>query len=349
MKVLLVPTATGLVGGHTTQLVETQLALRRAGISVETGTVGEVNAERWDIVHAFGDIRPLLQQRIPLPRLVVSPLYFPRSVVLGPVFRGGTRGAKLYVSTRHWASHIRRREEWRRRLNDFHAMHLAWERADVVIVNSAAEARLLQRDAIDGYRDVRVAYSGVGQMAFGGEPRQGRRLIGIGDDPFVLSVGRIEPRKNQLSLALALRDLSLRLVLVGEVLPGNERYFSAVRKAAPEVIHVPHLEHEDLRHVYAAAAVHALPSWFETTGLVTLEALAAGTPVVVDNGPCPLEYFSGCAATCDPADVRSIHRAIASAAQKPLGCERARARRFSWDNTAEDLIYIYHELTDRVT
>ena len=75
---------------------------------------------------------------------------------------------------------------------------------------------------------------------------------------------------------------------------------------------MPHIEHELLRHAFAAAAVHALPSWYETTGLSTLEALAAGRPVVVSGGPCVEEYFAGCARFCNPGSIRSIRRRLNS-------------------------------------
>jgi glycosyltransferase involved in cell wall biosynthesis len=158
---------------------------------------------------------------------------------------------------------------------------------------------------------------------------------------FVLSVARVEPRKNSLALALAVRDLPYRLVLAGSVLPGNEPYLAAVRKAAPGLIHIPHLEHGLVRHVHAAAGVHALPSWYETTGLSTVEALATGTPVVVGSGPCERDYFADCAAFCRPASVKSVRRAVLRALEGPVGNERDVARSYSWDRTAQELIDAY--------
>jgi glycosyltransferase involved in cell wall biosynthesis len=173
-------------------------------------------------------------------------------------------------------------------------------------------------------------------------------LLGIGDEPFVLSVARVEPRKNHLSLALALRGLPVRLVLVGAVLPGNEQYMASVQAALPDVVHVPHIDHALVRHAHAAAAVHALPSWYETTGLSTLEALAVGRPVIVAGGPCVEEYFAGCAQFCSPGSIRSIRRAVVRALEGPLGCEQERARQFSWDRTARELLDVYTEITDAV-
>ena len=344
MRVLLVPYpgTFELVGGHVTQQVETAKALRRAGVDAEIGSMEDAVSADVDVVHAFGDIRPLLALGRPKGRLVVSPIYFPKSVVLGPIYWRGGRRQMLKVRVRHRAGALRRPRARRRRTADFRAMHAAWRHADAIVVNSKAEGLLLQRDA-PGFDDLRVAYSGVAQEAFDGDAREGRRLLGIGDEPFVLSVARVEPIKNHLSLALAVQGLGLRLVLVGAVLPGNERYFAAVREAAPNLTHVPHIEHALLRQVHAAAAVHALPSWFETTGLSTLEAMAAGRPVVVAGGPCVDEYFRECATRCDPGDIASIRSALESAASGSRGCERPHASRYSWDNTAQQLIAAYAE------
>jgi glycosyltransferase involved in cell wall biosynthesis len=186
-----------------------------------------------------------------------------------------------------------------------------------------------------------VAYSGVADEAFYGDAAVGREAIGIGLEPFVLSVARVEPIKNTLALARAIRDLPCRLVLVGSVLPGHETYLAAVRRAAGNVVHIPHVDHERVRDIHAAAAVHALPSWYETTGLSTLEALAAGTPVVVGFGPCVEEYFGDCAHFCRPVSVRSLRREILRALEGPTGIEREVARRYSWDRTAQELLSAY--------
>jgi glycosyltransferase involved in cell wall biosynthesis len=342
MRVLVVPYPASLdvVGGHVTQQLETVRALERAGVTARVGSAEEALNPDFDIVHAFGDIRPLLRLGRPKGRLVVSPIYFPRWFVLGPYFQRPGYPYVLATSFRHYAGWLRRPRARYRRRTDFRSMQAALATADVVVVNSSAEASLVRHDAAD-LPPLRVAYSGVAREAFDGDAAHGRELLGIGDEPFVLSVSRVEPRKNTLALALALRELPYRLVLVGPVLRGNERYLEAVRKAAPHLVHVPHLEHDLVRHVHAAAAVHALPSWYETTGLSTLEALATGTPVVVGEGPCVREYFGDCAAFCRPVSVTSVRGAIVRALDRSTGRECDVARSYSWDRTAQELLRAY--------
>jgi glycosyltransferase involved in cell wall biosynthesis len=345
MRVLIVPQpgTFKIVGGHVTQQLETVRALERAGATARIGSVEEALEGDYDVVHCFSDVRPLLRHGRPNGRLVVSPIYWPRSFVLGPHYQRPGYAHMVAKRIRHRAAFLRHPRAKYRRHRDFPAMLAALAAADVLVVNSTAEATLLRRDtrSLPPLPPLRIAYSGVAHEAFEGDAAEGRQLLGIGSEPFVLSVARVDPAKNALAIALALRGLPYKFVLVGAVLPGNEPYLDRVRKAAPDLIHVPHLEHHLVRHAHAAAAVHALPSWYETTGLSTLEALAAGTPVVVADGPCEREYFSDCAAFCRPASVKSVRRAILHALARPAGCERDVARRYSWDRTAQELLKAY--------
>jgi glycosyltransferase involved in cell wall biosynthesis len=349
VRVMIVPYSANfhLVGGHVTQQVETERALRRLGVEVEIGSTEEAVRADVDVVHAFEDIRPLLALGKPRGRLVVSPIYFPKNVLLGPVLRQGGQPHMLEARMRHAARVVRHARERHGRARELRSVWEAWRHADRIVVNSTAEGKLLRRDA-RGLHELRVAHSGVAGEAFDGDPAEGRRLLGIGKDPFVLSVARVEPVKNQVSLALAVRGLPLRLVLVGAVLPGNEHFLASVREALPDVVHIPYIEHSLLPHVHAASSVHALPSWYETTGLSTLEALAVGRPVVVAGGPCVKEYFTGCARFCYGGSIRSIRRAVLRALDGPIGCERDRARQFSWDRTARELLTVYTELANGV-
>lgn len=343
MKVALVhyPQTWLIEGGHRTQQADTAAALRRAGVDAVIADVEAARRDSFDLVHFFGDPRPLLADGPLQAPLVVSPVHFPAAFTLGPAFRRGGRVATAAERARHRTLCIRHARARRARWADFRAMMAAHARADLIVTNSRAEAELVRRDAVSPLPPVRVAYSGVDRAYFDGSPDEGRRILGLGDEPFVLCAARVEPRKNQLSLALALRGLGVRLVLAGAVLPGNEPYMTACRAACPDLVHVSHLDRPSLAHAYAAAAVHALPSWFETTGLSTLEALAAGTPAVAGRGPCVDEYFAGHAYLHDPADITELRAAVERALMEPRGRGRALAERLSWDRTAEELVAAY--------
>lgn len=342
MRVLLMPYpgTWRIEGGHRTQQAETARALCRAGADAIVGELGSVNPSEFDVVHFFGDPRPLLRAGRPRSRLVVSPVHFPAAIELGQLPWRGGRGAVLGTRLRHAARCGRHPLRRRLRKANFRARLQAVARADLIVTNSRAEAQLLAADARRPLPPVRIAHSGVDAGFFSGEAAVGRRLVGV--ERFVLCVGRVEPIKNQLSLALAMRAFpELRLVLVGSVLPGNEAYLEACRRAAPSLVHVPQVERAELRHVYAAAAAHVLPSWFETTGLATMEAAAAGTPVVVGRSPCVEDYFGECAQLADPGNIDDLRAAIARALDGPRDGARQVAARFSWDRTARELIDAY--------
>jgi glycosyltransferase involved in cell wall biosynthesis len=283
----------------------------------------------------------LLDAGRPLGRLVVSPVYFPAWFELGPLrWRGGSR---TWVTShlRHRLRSIRHPGARRRQRAEVCARLEAMARADVIVTNSRAETRLLEADAGGPMPTVRVAHNGVDASFFTGSAERGRTMLG--EAPFVLSVGRIEPRKNQLTLARAMRSIPRRLVLAGAVLPGNEGYLRACKAALPSLVHLPHIDRSLLPHVYAAADVHVLSSWYETTGLATLEALAAGTPCVAGHGPCVEDYFAGGDGIQlhRPGDERGLRASIRGALAEPRGRGRELAARFTWERTAEELLDAY--------
>lgn len=344
LRVLIVPypRTWAIEGGHRTQQMQTAVSLREVGAAVTIGDVGMATWPGWDIVHFFGDPRPLLLLGRPPGALVVSPVYFPRSVHLGPVYSRPGRFAMSEQLLLHRLRCLRHRSLRRAQVADFDAHVAAIAQGDVIVVNSHAEADLLRTESHRPLPDVRVVHSGVDQAFFHGDTAEGRRLLGIDDDgDLVLCVGRLEPRKNQLTLAKAMCGVPARLVLVGSVLPGNEGYLAACRAALPSLLHVPAVDHAELPHVYRVAGVHVLASWYETTGLSTLEAMAAGTPVVVGDTPAVEEYFGGCARVAKAGSVAALRGAILSALGGGRGCETEVASRYTWRRTAAELIEIY--------
>jgi glycosyltransferase involved in cell wall biosynthesis len=341
MRVLLVPFPHSwrVEGGHRTQQMQSARALRRAGAQVAIGEVGLARSARFDVVHVFGDPRPLLDLGRPPGRVVVSPVHLPAAVELGPVrWRGGCR-TWVMSHLGHRLRTLRHPGAQRRRWAEVRARLEAMARADVIVANSRAEARLVEDDAVGPMPAIRVAYSGVDQSFFAGSAARGRSMLG--GDPFVLCVGRVEPIKNQLTLARAMRSVPRRLVLVGAVLPGNEGYLRACLATLPSLVHVPHVDRSLLPHLYAAADAHALPSWYETTGLATLEALAAGTPCVAGRGPCVEDYFDGRVRLHRPGDERGLRASILGALGEARGRGRELAARFNWERTAEELLDAY--------
>jgi len=118
-----------------------------------------------------------------------------------------------------------------------------------------------------------------------------RRKLGLKDDKIILYVGRIEALKgiDRLLEAVSLiKDKSARVLLIG-----GDAYSLRERQRLEElavslgvgdrVSFLGSVEQPKLRLYYAAADVCVVASYYETFGLVALEALACGTPVVATD------------------------------------------------------------------
>ena len=108
-------------------------------------------------------------------------------------------------------------------------------------------------------------------------PAPGRR-------DFLLWVGRLTPEKGPQRAITAARRARLPLVLAGVVQPGHERFFTEEIEPhldGRRVRYVGEVGVADQRRLFAAARAFLMPiTWPEPFGLVMVEALAAGTPVL---------------------------------------------------------------------
>jgi glycosyltransferase involved in cell wall biosynthesis len=171
--------------------------------------------------------------------------------------------------------------------------------ADALICYSRSEAAAIARDLKADERRVTMIRLGVSSEFATGRPPL--------PYPYVLHVGRIEPRKNQLALVSAVRDIPV--VLAGDVF--DHEYHEAVReRAATNVLHLSGVSRDLLRGLYAGARVFCLPTRFEICGLVNLEAAVAGCHVVTSDVGGVREYSGDRAIYVDPDDDWAIAKAV---------------------------------------
>jgi len=167
--------------------------------------------------------------------------------------------------------------------------------SDLIVAASEVE-----RDHLTGYgadeRRVTVIPCGVDTALFRpGDAGRVREVLGLDDRPLALYVGRIAPIKGLDTLLDAVARLRaqgrpLRLLIVGgdadEPLDGHE---AALRRHAARlglgdaVSFVGAQPQERLRDYYVAADVTVLPSYYESFGMVALEAMACGSPVIASR------------------------------------------------------------------
>jgi glycosyltransferase involved in cell wall biosynthesis len=210
---------------------------------------------------------------------------------------------------------------WRRRL---------YQAVDLLLPNSNAEAKQLVRLFKIPAERIQVVPNGADLRFADADPEPFARRLGIRG--FVLLAGRIEPRKNQLGLIRAMRGSGVPVVLLGDAVPGYESYAQTCRREADSSVRfVGRLQHDDpmLASAYAACGCLVLPSWYETPGLVALEAAMSGTPLVLPRGGSAQEYFGDEADYVTPGNPRAIRHAVLRTLARPRSPKLAqRIRQF---------------------
>jgi glycosyltransferase involved in cell wall biosynthesis len=328
-------------GGGENQLVQTGRSLEALGIPVRLFSPWTDRLEGARLLHLFGMSREGLElARVANARgvpVVLSPIcwYEPRALAAletDPVRK--LAGVTAWV-LRSLAPGI---PSWRREL-----LH----RADLVLPNSRAEANQLVRLFGVDRRCIRVVPNGVLPSAGAAAPDLFHERHGV--EPFVLSVGRIEPRKNTLGLIRAIQPLELRLVIIGEAPPGCEGFVQECRRAGGDrATWLGRLDHHDplLASAYTAARVFALPSWFETPGLAALEAALAGCSVVITPFGSTREYFGGLVEYARPNRAAEIREAVSRAWREGPDPRLARliASQYLWPKVAKRTAEVYDQV-----
>ncbi|MCA9101700.1 MAG: glycosyltransferase family 4 protein [Planctomycetales bacterium] len=328
-------------GGGEVQLQETARALRAQHVDARLWRPWEDHFEQIDIVHLFGSTPGTATiaeaaKRAGKP-VVLSPIsWFDPSAMwreLAPLATRASRVARWWL--RRLSGH---RGSWRRRL--YHSV-------DALLPNSMAEAsQLAELFGVPWQRLHVVPNAADGRFA-NADPQAFVARYGVRD--FVLCAGRIEPRKNQAALLRALADTDVPVVILGAAVPGQESYYRECRRQANgRVTFIDRLEHDDplLAAALAAARCLVLCSWFETPGLVALEAALSGTPLVLTRRGSASEYFGPLARYVDPANEAEIRSAVTAAYDRPQSAALAELVRtqYSWQVTAQATRNVYDKI-----
>lgn len=345
--ILSYPTPFQRDGGLQIQVRETVAALNRLELAAPRHLQVELldptrdRLDGYDLIHVFsaanGNYRIVeLAKELDLP------------VVLSPQLGAGwgrARGALARVAERLTG----KLTAWNVQTS-YAQCKRALQLADLVIAPGEAE----RAAAVDGFQidagKVEVFPNGINGQFFDAGEDLFRRATGIAG-PFVLMAGAIAPRQNQLGLAQALAEVGLPIVLVGAPQRPDLGYLQQLLRL-PHVTWLGALEHADplLASACNAAAVVALPCHGGVFPLAALEALAAGTPVVMTAHGAPALPGAGFALKklrWDDAAGQRLAICELVRARPEREAVRALVRHFTWERVAGQIAACYFRLGKR--
>lgn len=355
MRVLFIARATLYTnrGGDTIQALATCKYLLQLGVDVTVKLCNEeINYESFDLIHFFNVIRPadiLIHIKRSRKPYVISTVYLDysqferkaRRGLAGFFLRSFNKDfieyakavgrsvmnkekilSKSYLVTGHRAS-----------------VKYILKNAAMLLPNSESEYRRLLKD----YR-IKNAYqvipNGLDEGVFHYAQNEKEKDL-------VLCVARIEPFKNQLNLIRALNGTNYRLVIIGAPSTNHRSYYNQCRRAAGKNVQfINILPQQELVNYYQRAKVHVLASWFETTGLSSLEAAAMGCSIVITDKGDAKEYFTDIGFYCEPDSVDSIKAAVDRAASADCNCQLKQYihEHYTWMIAAKKTLEAYNNV-----
>jgi len=366
MRVLFInsrPDAEQYPGGDNIQMMKTKAALERLGLAIEIRSLQDLDdLAGFDLAHIFNIQEPgpawtalqaVEKKGIPV---VLSPIYWG---IYAYWFELACKQPGIWHQLAHILGKRRVRQwyiDWQHmkasRNSDWQIQRRLLQHAGRVLPNSRSEITLLRKEfnlGADFESKSDVIPNAIDTDLYASPPAPSESFaIKYGIRDFILEVGTIYPVKNQLGLIEAVFDLSIPLVIVGKVLGAFTEYAEACRARAEErgqVIFIDQVSHDDLPGIFALAAVHVLPSWRETPGLVSLEAAAAGCRIVTTELGSTRDYFGDLAWYCYPDDIASIRNAVEMAMKAPAPADLRKQvlSQYTWQRTASATLVAYEK------
>ena len=190
-----------------------------------------------------------------------------------------------------------------------------------------------------------------------------KQRLRIKGNPVYLSIGGIEPRKNSLKLLEAFSQVlnvcpQAQLIIAGgdtlfDYKPYRMEFFQLVEEyniCLGESLILPGvITEKDLPVLYRCADAFVFPSIKEGWGLVLLEAIASGLPIVTSNIPPFTEFLTDeSALLVDPHDLREISQAMLEVVDQNVSKKLIKnssyiPQKYSWQKSAK--LHLKHYLT----
>jgi glycosyltransferase involved in cell wall biosynthesis len=210
----------------------------------------------------------------------------------------------------------------------------------LIVTPSQWLADLVKKSYLKNH-SVKVIHNGINLSVFRPSESDVRATYGLGDKKLVLGVANVwEKRKGYedfLQLNRILGD-KYQIILIG-VEPNKEQ---------DGIVRIKRTENQKrLAEFYSAADVFVNPTYEEVFGMVNVEALACGTPVITyDSGGSPESIVSGVGLTVPKGNVQKLAEAVVKLCceNKPVEACAQRAYIFSKETEVENYLMAYREI-----
>ena len=198
---------------------------------------------------------------------------------------------------------------------------------------------------------IEVVYQSVSPVFFERNNSENLRSKYNLSKQFILSVGTLEPRKNQLTILKALHSekIDTQIVFVGKSTSYIKKMidFIQVNNLNQQVIFLNNIPDNDLSGLYKLALLSVYISHFEGFGLPVIESMASGCPVITSNVSCLPETAGDAAILCAPGNFMELGKQIKRTIEdEKIRSEliqkgNERARLFHPEYFAEKMISLY--------
>ena len=216
-------------------------------------------------------------------------------------------------------------------------------------VSEYTRMELAKRYGVDRERIFTIPNGVDGERFYPGMQGSERvRALGLVPGDYLLSVGRLEPRKNHVGLLKAYALLPgprPKLAIVGQRDFGYGAFLSALKTLAlsNDVLLLEDIDDDLLPALYRNARLFVYPTFAEGFGIPVIEAMRSGVPVVTSRTTSLPEIAGDAALLVDPHSPADIRSAMLTLLRHAPGADRLRtaglqrARHFEWHSAAENL------------